>query len=101
MINFVFSATWSNRAQNESLTAECTETREVWACRPVFAKKQENGWVTENFGTKTPHNQNYILKIVPMLQPEVSLHYKQILKIDKTNKGGKNNKRLESLITKF
>ena len=58
----MYSATWSNRVQNESLTAECIESGEVWTCKPVFVKKQENGWVTETFSTKTPHNQNYILK---------------------------------------
>eukprot|EP00091_Calanus_sinicus_P003745 TRINITY_DN13922_c0_g1_i1.p1 TRINITY_DN13922_c0_g1~~TRINITY_DN13922_c0_g1_i1.p1 ORF type:complete len:242 (-),score=47.97 TRINITY_DN13922_c0_g1_i1:73-798(-) len=84
--DYMICATWSNRVQNESVTAECRETGDVWTCKPVFMKKQENGWVTEKFSTRTPHNQDHILKIVSMLQPEVSLHYKHILKIDKTNK---------------
>ena len=79
--NIVFSVTWMNRIQNESIISECNESEQTWDCVTRFTQAQEKGWI--EIAPAPTYNGDSFIQILPSMQESNGLHYKHIARLDK------------------
>ena len=91
--NIVFSVTWMNRIQNESIISECNESEQTWDCVTRFMQAQEKGWI--EIAPAPTYNGDSFIQILPSLQESNGFHYKHIARLDK----GSNCKKLFPRLT--
>ena len=84
----MYSVTWMNRIQTESIISECREKEEgsAWQCARVFSEREQEGWIEIEsppvYKAGAAAGDTFI-QILSSLQPGDNRHWRHIARINK------------------